>query len=309
MPGAQRIARLQDSPRSINLLRAISVAHAHVQFAQMASLVVSFLLAGLSLLTWLLPTAALSLSLTGAVWAVAYALAVTPWRNRYLRISATLQEMFDGELFNLAWNRVMVGDRVSDDEVSRLGRRYRRDAARLQGYYLVAEVPAPYDVLFCQEQNLAWGSRVRRRFASVLVAVVMLWSASGVTVAFATGETVSRLLSDWFVPSLGLLLLCLDTFHAQLSVARERTRVLGLVRTVADDPASLVLGTPESFATFARQVQDVLFQTRLQQPRVPKWFFQRFHDADTADFHYKMRELEANLAGAGPAAAPNVAAP
>jgi SMODS-associating 4TM effector domain len=305
MAGSRRIARLQDSSRSINLLRAVSVAHGHTQSAQMASLVISFLVAGLSLLLRLVPVAALA----GAVWAVTYALLVTPWRNRYLRTSATLQEMFDVEVLGLTWNRVMVGDRVPDDEVSRLSCRYRRDVTGLLGYYLVADVPAPYDVLFCLEQNLAWGSRVRRRFARVLVAVVVLWCGTGVTVALATGETVSRLISGWFVPALGLLLLCVDTFRAQLSVARARTRVLGMLRAVADDPESPVLASSDSFSTFARQVQDVLFQTRLQQPRVPTWFFQRFHDRDAADFRYKRHELEANLASAGPVTPSNPTAP
>jgi len=294
MAGTRRIAQLQDSSRSINLLRAISVAHGRTQIAQTTSVVLSFLVAGLSVLTRLAPAAALA----GTIWVVAYALVVTPWRNRYLRVSATLQEMLDVELFSLAWNRVMVGDRESEDEVSRLSRRYRRDVAQLRGYYLVADVPSPYDVLFCIEQNLAWGSRVRRRFASALGAVAVLWSGTGVAVAFVTGETVSRLISEWFVPALGLLLLCLDTFRAQVSVAQERTRVLGLVRAVIADPTSPVLLSSGSFAAFARQVQDVLFQTRLRQPRVPRWFFQRFHDSDETDFRHKMEELEASFAGA-----------
>ncbi len=309
MAGTRRIAQLQDGSRSINLLRAISVAHGQTQFAQMASLVVSFLVAGLSVMTRLVPAAVQGLALAGAVWAASYAVLVTPWRNKHLRTGATLQETFDVELFDLAWNRVMVGDRVPEDEVSQLSRRYRRDVARLRGYYLVADVPAPYDVLFCLEQNLAWGSRVRRRFANLLVSVVVVWCRTGVAVGLATGDTVSRLLAEWFVPALGLLLLCLDTVCAQVSVAQERTRVLGLVRAVADDPASPVLMSSDSFAGFARQVQDVLFQTRLQQPRVPKWFFQRFHDNDAADFRYKMQALEAKLAGAGPVAPSPPAAP
>jgi hypothetical protein len=194
----------------------------------------------------------------------------------------------------------MVGDRISEDEVSQLSRRYRGDEARLRGYYLVADVPAPYDVLFCLEQNLAWGSRVRRRFANVLAAIVVAWCGAGVAVAFATGATVSRLLSDWYVPALGLLLLCLDTVRAQAAVTQERTRVLRLVRAVADDPASPVMASPESFTAFARQVQDVLLQTRRQQPRVPKWFFQWFHDSDAADFRHKMLALQAKLAVGAP---------
>ncbi|HEV2633604.1 MAG TPA: S-4TM family putative pore-forming effector [Actinocrinis sp.] len=307
MAGTQRIARLQESSRSIDLLRAIAVAHGHTQFAQMTSLLISVLVAGLSIMTQLVPAAALALA--GAVWAFAYALLITPWRNRYLRTSAALQEMFDIELFKLPWNRVMVGDPVPEHEVSRLSRHYRGNPDRLRGYYLVADVPEPYDVLFCIEQNLAWGSRIRRRFANILITIAILWFGIGIAVAFADSETVGRLVSTWFVPALGLLLLCLDTFRAQVSVAQERTRVLSLVHAVGADPASPVLASTDSFAVFARHVQDVLFQTRLQQPRVPQWFFLRFHDNDMADFRYKMQTLEEQLANAGPVAPAHPAVP
>lgn len=46
------------------------------------------------------------------------------------------------------------------------------------------------------------------------------------------------------------------------------------------------------YQTFARQVQDVLFLGRSQQPRTPQWFFDLFHDDDAADFRYKMQALE-----------------
>ncbi|MEY9864321.1 hypothetical protein ABH935_009977 [Catenulispora sp. GAS73] len=298
MAVSRRIARLQDSAESINLLQAISVTHRHVQFAQTASLLVSLLVAGLSTLAQAVSAA--TLALAGAVWVVVYSFLIAPWRSRYLRTSATLQDMLDVDLFGLRWNRVMVGDRISDDEVSRLSRRFRRDPARLRGYYLVADVPEPYDVLFCLEQNLAWGSRVRRRFANLLSTVAVLWCGTGLIVALATGETVNHLISTWFVPALGLLFWCLDMFRAQMSVAHDRLRAVGLVRAVTADPASPVLASADSFAVFARQIQDVLFQTRLQQPRVPQWFFRRFHDSDAADFRYKMKTLEAKLAALGP---------
>ncbi len=258
----------------------------------------SVLVACLSLLAKPVPGATPTVVLVGTAWAVIYATLVVRWSGRYMRTSATLQEMLDVGLFNLPWNMVAVGDPVPEDDVSRLSRRFRRGVSRLRDYYLVAEVPAPYDVLFCLEQNLAWGSRVRLRFANVLAAAVMLWFAAGLAVGIATGSTVGQLVTQWFVPSLGLLLLCLDVYRAQVSITRERTRVLGLLRTTVDDPASPVLATDQAFTVFARQIQDVLFQMRSQQPRVPTWFFRWFHDSDITDFRFKMQALEARFGNA-----------
>lgn len=146
-------------------------------------------------------------------------------------------------------------------------------------------------MLFCLEQNLAWGSRVRRRFAAALLGVVAVWCVVGVTVGLTTESTVGSLVGAWFVPSLGLLLSCSDMARAQILTTRDRTRVLGLVRAVTEGP-SHAIADDQAFAVFARQVQDVLFVARRQQPRMPQWFFRLFHDDDLTDFRYKMQVLE-----------------
>jgi hypothetical protein len=291
----RRITDQQDSVTALRLLKAIAVAHSYNQRAQALSLGVSIALAIAGLLTGPGSRYGAAVALAGALWAAVYKGVMAPWAERYLRIAATLQEMFDADLLGLPWNRVAVGDRIGDEEVSRLSRRFRGNEDRLRGYYLVASVAAPYDVLFCLEQNLAWGSRVRLRFAQVMLGVLVLWSAAGVLFTLATGATVSQLLAGWFVPSLGLLLLCLEMYRTQMASTRERLRVLGLVRAVIDDPSSPVIATPGALTFFARQVQDTLYYMRRLQPRLPTWYFRRYHDEDRSDFEVKMHELEARF--------------
>jgi hypothetical protein len=292
MSGTRRIAELQNSQRSLTLRRAAATAHQHIQRAQGLSLAVSLLIAGLGMLTKSFPAAAPTVTLLGAVWVAIYATLVAPWAGRYLRISATLQEMLEVWLFDLPWNAVTVGEPLPEDEVSRLSRRFRGDEKRLHDYYLIADVPPPYDVLFCLEQNLAWGARVRRRFASIVVTLLGLWCVVGILLGLVNGLTVGRLIGQWFVPSLGLLLFCLDAYRAQITSTRERTRVLSLVRAATEDSASVAQVGGQPLGVFLRQVQDVLFHTRRQQPRLPTWFFQWFHDSDLADFRFRMQILE-----------------
>lgn len=167
-----------------------------------------------------------------------------------------------------------------------------RDVTSLRDYYLLAAVAGPYDVLFCLEQNLAWGSRVQRRFADTLLSFITAWCAAGVIVGVAAGSTVSTLVNVWFVPSLGLLLNCSEAERAQILTMRQRVRVVRLVRAVMEDSLSSAVADDKAFVVFARQVQDALFLARRQQPRTPQWFFRLFRDYDMADFRYKMQELE-----------------
>ncbi|MDQ1287904.1 MAG: hypothetical protein QG622_1469 [Actinomycetota bacterium] len=293
MTSHQRISQLQNNTRSITLHRAIRVAHRYTQRTQSISLVVSLAIACLGALAKVAHPPLLAVATTiGAAWAGAYMVALSPQVGRYLRTSAVLQEMLDTTLFGTTWNSVLVGEQLPEDEVSRLSRRFRGDEASLRDYYLVAAVDAPYDVLFCLEQNLAWGSRIRRRFADVLLGFVAVWCVMGVIVGIVLGSTVGNLVNAWFVPSLGLLLSCSDIARVQILTTRERMRVVRLVRAVMEDPSSPILDNDEAFAVFSRQVQDVLFLARSQQSRTPQWFFRRFHDVDMADFRFKMQELE-----------------
>jgi hypothetical protein len=296
MSTTSRIAVLQNSTRSLALLKAIAVTHRHAQRAQAISLAMSAVVASLSLLTQQVSATTSAVVVTGVLWAVFYAVVVVPWSGRYLELSATLQEMFDVELYGMPWNLIAIGNPVPEDEVSRLSRRFTGDEARLHDYYLVADVPEPYDVLFCLEQNLAWGSRVRRRYADLLVALVTLWFVASVVAGIASGVTVAGLVSNWFIPSLGLLLLCLDIYRAQVSITRERDRVLAVLRVATgDDPGTPAIPAGPAATEFARRVQDALFELRRRQPRVPTWFFRRFHDSDMADFRFKMHSLESRV--------------
>jgi hypothetical protein len=45
-------------------------------------------------------------------------------------------------------------------------------------------------------------------------------------------------------------------------------------------------------------MQDTLFHMRQQQPRVPAWFFERFHDRDEVDFRVRMHRIEERLTDA-----------
>jgi hypothetical protein len=292
LTSTQHLRTTQNSASSLRLLRAVRVAHQNNQWAQVLSFLVSAALAVAGLLTRPQPTAIATVALIGAAWAVFYRLLMAPWAERHLRTAATLQERFDTEVLGLPWNRIAVGDPISDEEVNRLARRFRGDPDRLLDYYVVADTAAPYGALFCLEQNLAWGSRVRLRFAQLIATFMILWSVFGVVLVLSTGGTANQLLSGWFVPSLGLLLVCLDAYRVQIASSRERTRVLGMVRAVLDDPASPLITNTAAFTMFARQVQDTLFTMRRVQPRLPHWYFKRFHDKDEGDFEVKRDTLE-----------------
>jgi hypothetical protein len=282
------ISQLQNSEASRTLLKAAFTTHRRAQRLQAVRTWVSLAVAGLAIVAAVEPSTAEAASVVGGVWALAYAATVNVSRNETRR-AANLQEMFDVGIFGLPWNSMAAGHRIEHHEVSRLARRYRGPHSRLVDYYDIPDLPRPYDVLACQHQNLAWGSRVRARYGTLLTIALVAWSSLGLVVAAAAGLTVSQLILAWFIPSLGGLMMGVDIYREQQEVIEIRTRALHLVNErIAGAPRS---PDPEpepepdpGLEDFARQVQDAILATRQDQVRAPEWFFRCFQRSDRADF-------------------------
>ncbi|WP_435204658.1 S-4TM family putative pore-forming effector [Micromonospora sp. bgisy143] len=293
----------QRRPDMMALLHAMSVCHRRAQRLDNLRMALSVAIGVGGAVVAVTGVSAVGITAAGALWAVVNAIGLGTWSTGQIRRAATLQEMFDVRLFDLPWNTVAAGEPLGPEEVSRLDRAYRGDERYLRDYYEVPHLPRPYDVLACQHQNLGWGARVRRRYAYTVLAGVALWAAVGVVFAVSAELTVADLLTQWFVPSLGVLLLGVEIYRGQRDVAAERHRALAILQrqivaaVQGEDP-----DTESRLLTLARQTQDLIFQSRRGQARVPDWFFRRFHAADRVDFQAAMVSL-AELLGARPPAA------
>ncbi|MFD5966668.1 S-4TM family putative pore-forming effector [Streptomyces sp. NPDC060311] len=290
-----RILSEQNGEAARQRLRAMTVSHRRAQRLANARMGVSVLLAAAGLLTVFLPGLTVAVTVLGGVWAVAHSVGLTSWESSEARRAALLQESFDVRLFRLEWNGAMAGSPPSPQSISSLGRRFTGDEAELRDYYEIPELPHPYDVLACQQQNLGWGARVRRRYARTVLVSLLAWLGLGLVVGLSTGMSVLDLLLLWYVPSLGAVMMGVEVCRTQWEVIKDRERVLELLeaRVAAG-------GDPGALLVFARQVQDVIFQSRQRHTRVPGWFFRRFKSADRADFQAAMRDLQSVVAGVAP---------
>ncbi|MEU5780398.1 S-4TM family putative pore-forming effector [Micromonospora lupini] len=299
----ESLLQRQRRPEMMALLHAMSVCHGRAQRLDNLRMALSVAIGVAGAVVAFTGVSALGVTAVGALWAVVNAIGLGSWSAGQIRRAATLQEMFDVRLFELPWNAVAAGELVGPEEVSRLDRAYRGDERYLRDYYEVPHLPRPYDVLACQQQNLGWGARVRRRYAYTVLAGVALWTAVGVVFAVTADLTVADLLTQWFVPSLGALLLGVEIYRGQRDVAAERDRALAILqRRIAAAVHGDDARADPTLLTLARQTQDLIFHSRRGQARVPDWFFRRFHAADRVDFQAAMATL-AELLGTRPPAA------
>ncbi|QOC93303.1 S-4TM family putative pore-forming effector [Micromonospora craniellae] len=297
---AKSLLSRQTEPEMMALLRAMSVCHARAQQLDNLRMVLSILIGAVGAVVAITGVSSTVVTAVGALWALANAVGLGAWSRGQLGRAAVLQEMFDVRLFGLPWNTVAAGDEVSAAEVSRLHRAYRGDETYLRDYYEVPHLPRPYDVLACQQQNLGWGARIRRRYSHVVLGGTALWAVFGVVFGVTAGLTVSQLLLQWYVPSLGALLLGLEIYRSQRDVATEREHALAVVQArITATIERCGEATTAELLVLARQVQDLVFRSRQRQARVPDWFFRRFHLVDRHDFQAAMGTLTHQLRDAG----------
>ncbi|MEU9477490.1 S-4TM family putative pore-forming effector [Streptomyces sp. NPDC048191] len=287
------IVRRQNDEDMLAVLRAGESSHARARRLASAHVVVSVVLAAGAVLAVVVPALQTVLTTAGFLWALVYAVGAGSWTQSEFRTAALLQETFDTRLYAIPWNETLAGDAPSADEISRLARRYKGSVERLRDYYEIRELPRPLDVLSCILQNLAWGARIRRRYATAVQAGVVGWVAIGVAVGVVTRMTLASLLTTWFIPSLGLLLLGVDIVRAQrdTAAAREHARQVVLREMREHARSGMPADRVPDLLVLARQAQDVLLRTRLAHARVPNWFFRRFLDSDRADFAAAMDEV------------------
>ncbi|GAA4608807.1 hypothetical protein BJY16_007022 [Actinoplanes octamycinicus] len=291
-------------PTLSHLLRATAVSHARVRRLAALRLAISAALAGAGLIAVFFGAVtgkpfSVTLSVIGVLWALAYSLGLASWSDRELHRAALLQESFEVRLFQLPWNCILCGDEISPEDVRHLSSRYRGDPPR--DHHEMPNLPRPFDVLARQQQNLSWGSRVRRRYAQVVMLAMTGWAMLGLITAMLRNSTITDLFVQWCVPSLGMFMLGWDTFREQRRVATDRRRVCGYsrARCAMLAPANLDPEVNRDLCRMARQVQDQLFLSRRRAPRVPRWFFRRYYTQDSSDFTAGLAEARSTLLAAG----------
>jgi hypothetical protein len=285
----------------LHLLRAASASHLHGQRVEAIRLAVSLALAAAGLVAAFVDATATPISVAGAAWAIAYVTGVNPWAKNEARRGATVQEMFDVDLFGLPWNQTAAGERLPPHEINQLVRKFtssRGRGDRLRDWYVdTSGVPQPYDVFICQEQNLGWDARLRSRWARLLLGAVIAWTLFGMLIGYLADLTIPETIARWYLPSAAALLLGIDSYRAQRDIAAERERIIPLIQTEIDhaQPPPLRAAEQQRLYKTAREIQDVILATRKQAVRVPQWFYARFRQADEQDFQANANQLRSRL--------------
>jgi hypothetical protein len=186
-------------------------------------------------------------------------------------LAAQIQEEFDCDVLELPWNEVKAGKRPIAEIVEEAAQRSRAangSMADVKDWYSpqVCEVPIHVARIVCQRQNCWWDSNQRRKYAAVVVGLVVLVSLSVLAASIPQGLTLERFLVAVLFPLSPALMLGYRQFTEQTEAAsrldtlREHTE-----RLWADVVSGL---SPKLATTRSRALQDEIFENRKRSPLV-----------------------------------------
>ena len=276
----------------VRLQRAAAASHQRGQLIEAIRVNAAVALATAGIIVTLAGHGRTAVSIIGAAWFAVSAFFLRHAATSTARQGALLQEMFDTELFYLPWRSTVAGDQVPEPDVAQLARRLppgcKKDQRILAGWYdPTGGVHHPYDVLIAQEQNLGWDARLRRRYATLVVAAAVTWSGLGLIAGLLiAGATIVSTLVSFFIPSLAIYEIALEIWIGQQRVSTERQRLNHLVTAElrASRPGAINNSEWRRLRAVARDVQDGILRTRLDVSRVPEWFYRRYRNRDELDF-------------------------
>lgn len=269
------IAVAQNKPDMLRLLLAQRRLYSDAKAMQNTRLAIVFAGAAAGSTIALLATTAIAVvSLLVGVGLILYSAFGVAREKTKAKQAATVQELFDCEVFHLDWNDVCA-PRPTPQVVATAVTRSSGDIVKLRDWYPdTASVPRPFDVLICQRSNVGWGASMHALWAAVLTAATVVLAALIILFYVWRGLPFITL-----VPLLAPLGEAINQIraHRESSTSKQSLEdtIMALWRRALADPQDV--GEPH-----LRRVQDLILGLRQTNANVPDWFHNRRRPANEA---------------------------
>jgi len=212
-----------------------------------------------------------------------------------LKLGAKLQEQFDTDVFELPWNKLVVGARVEPEDVRALSAK-PLSATReehFDNWYdpCVSQLPLHLARLVCQRTNISYDARLRRKYGSWLMYLTIFFGVVLLFAGLVMGLKFSDLLVTLLVPFLPVLTWSLRERLQHVNTATSLTNLSaewGEIWTRALDGADETEVTSNS-----RGLQDAIYQHRERSPLVFDWVYYRFRETNEDEAHHASEDLVA----------------
>jgi hypothetical protein len=292
------IAVEQNSPPQLRRLAAQRQLYATAKAIFIAQIVLSGPVAVVSaFIARAIPSTEASIALWGFIVLLCDVFWLAPWLDRRRTEAAQVQEAFDCDVLGLHWNEIKVGKRPDPEVVKEQADRYARWAMQmppLENWYspTADSVPLHIGRVACQRSNCSWDSRLRRRYASLVVVGCVILGVTILVLSFEHNYTLKDFVLKVVAPSAPAIGLCYRQFTEQ----REAAARLDDLKDHCDGlwEAGLSGIDEEELTRRSRYLQDEIFESRRRSPLVFDKVFKWLRPSFEAQMTYAVDDLVAD---------------
>lgn len=215
-------------------------------------------------------------------------------QSHYKKLGARTQELFDSELLELEWNSFRAGAKPDSEDLLQAASKFKKEMGmdRLRDWYPPAacELPLPLARLVCQRANTWWDASLRKKYAIVLIAILVVCIATVFAVSLLAGNTVEEMILSVYAPIAPGILWSFREIGRQ----RKAADLLDKLRTDVEQLWSISLSGTLDRAHLdikSRQIQDSIFDGRIGNPLIFDWINRLVRPTQQVSMNAKASEL------------------
>lgn len=266
------INKLQNTNHCIELLAAQRIRYSEAKKYRTIRIAVSF---GLSInapiVILLFPELKITLGIVGGIWTIV-AFLLSARESNMVKEAATIQEEFDTQSFDLEWNNIQSGAKVSNEIIHRSASKYT-DKTDLHDWYGDLDgINKNLSILICQRSNLVWDWRLRKQFAWTIIIALLLLFGLGLGISLYLKLSLQTYLIGILLPSASVFILGVKEVKEHFDSAKSKEGLEKKINSIWEKSMTTLVSPTKSEL---RQVQDKIYQLRTNTALIPDWWYNK----------------------------------
>lgn len=209
--------------------------------------------------------------------------------------AAKIQEQFDCEVLGLPWNDVKCRNYPDPEDIAIYSQKHLHESGNrelLFNWYApeVDKLPLYLGRIVCQRSNLTWESRLRRRYAlgvlTLGILLVLMIFVLGLVRSLTLGDTLLYLVIP-LLPAFGWIF---PQYKQNMDAAENLDSLKESVDRIWQDAFQRHL-SEEELSNKSRQLQDAIYENRLNSPLVFDRIYKLFRKKDDGTMYSGVAEL------------------
>lgn len=219
-------------------------------------------------------------------------LVITALINQLRQKASSVQEMFDCDVLNIEWNKILVGEKPHNEEVNKFYKKYLsrvKDLSNLKNWYAISigEIKTNAAKLICQRSNFYYDFALRNYFIRWVIGISVVLLIIIVFSSCLNDVSARTLFISGLFPYLPILSMALKLYNEHTTSIKNLESLKSAINSAW---SNLLMKEVVSEQTI-RQIQDRIFLNRKSNPLIPDKMYNKLRSNLEEQMYYSVSLL------------------